>query len=328
MKKKSFNFDFIGNSKRYLIISLTIVALGILFTIFAGAKLDIEFVGGTMLSYVYDGEISPDDFKNSVREALGGAEVAVNTGSDFTTGRNKIQVEINAKNELNSDGQLELTTKLDEIYSENNLELIQSSDVSAASGKTFFLKCLVAVVFSCIVLIIYIAIRFKNIGGWLAGVCAVVALLHDIFVVYATFVIFRMDIDSNFMAVVLTILGYSINNTIVIYDRIRENKQLYRKEKLSLAEVTNRSINQSLTRSIITSLTTILAMLAVTVVALIYDVQSIIPFSFPVMVGMICGTYSSLCVSGPLWVYLENKRSNKGDGSKKQQKQEASPAEA
>ncbi|MGN0692146.1 MAG: protein translocase subunit SecF, partial [Oscillospiraceae bacterium] len=179
MKKKTFNIDFIGNSKRYLIISLAIIALGILFTIFAGVKLDIEFVGGTMLSYVYDGEISPDDFKASVQEALGGAEVAVNTGSDFTTGRNKLQVEINAKNELNSDGQFELTNKLDEIYSENNLELIQSSDVSAASGKTFFLKCLVAVVFSSVVLIIYIAIRFKNIGGWLAGVCAVIALFHD-----------------------------------------------------------------------------------------------------------------------------------------------------
>lgn len=326
MKKKNFNIDFIKNSRVYLIISLTVIALGLLFTVFAGAKLDIEFVGGTMLSYVYDGEISPDDFKNSVRDTLGGAEVAVNTGSDFTTGKNKIQVEINSKTEINSDGQLELTTKLDELYSANNLELIESSDVSAASGKTFFLKCLVAVVFSCIVLIIYIAIRFKNIGGWLAGVCAVIALLHDIYVVYATFVIFRMDIDSNFMAVVLTILGYSINNTIVIYDRIRENKLLYRKEKLSLAEITNRSINQSFTRSMITSLTTILAMLSVTVVALIYGVESIIPFSFPVMVGMISGTYSSLCVSGPLWVFLENKRSSKNNGSKKQEKLPAAEA--
>lgn len=139
-------------------------------------------------------------------------------------------------------------------------------------------------------LVIYIAIRFKNIGGWLAGVCAIAALLHDCIIVYGTFIICHMSINANFMAVVLTILGYSINNTIVIYDRIRENETLYRKSK-SRNEIVNMSINQSLTRSINTSITTIVAMLAVTIVAAIYGVTSIISFSLPMMIGMIAGAY-------------------------------------
>lgn len=313
MKKQ---IDFIGNRRIYYTISLIIIAAGLILSFVMGIKLDIEFSGGTILSYVYDGEINEADFKKSVEDNLG-LNVSVTTGSDFTTGRNKIMVEVKSKSGLNSDKQFALSEQLDAEYSENNLELFQSSDVSPSSGREFFLKCLVAVIFSAIVLIIYIAIRFKNIGGWRAGVCAVIALFHDIFVVYAVFVIFRMDIDANFMAVVLTILGYSINDTIVIYDRIRENKTLCAKEKLTLAELTNRSINQSLRRSIYTSLTTIIAMLSVTIVAMVFGVDSIISFSFPVMIGMLSGTYSSICIAGPLWVSLENKKENSGSKGKK-----------
>ena len=313
MKKQ---IDFIGNRRIYYTISLIIIAVGLIFSFVMGVKLDIEFSGGTILSYVYDGEINEADFKKSVEDNLG-LNVSVTTGSDFTTGRNKIMVEVKSKSGLNSDKQFALSEQLDAEYSENNLELFQSSDVSPSSGREFFLKCLVAVIFSAIVLIIYIAIRFKNIGGWRAGVCAVIALFHDIFVVYAVFVIFRMDIDANFMAVVLTILGYSINDTIVIYDRIRENKTLCAKEKLTLAELTNRSINQSLRRSVYTSLTNIIAMLSVTIVAMVFGVDSIISFSFPVMIGMLSGTYSSICIAGPLWVSLENKKENSGSKGKK-----------
>ena len=193
--------------------------------------------------------------------------------------------------------------------------MVESTDVSPSAGKEFFSKCIVAAIFASVVLIVYIAVRFKNIGGWLAGLCAVIALFHDIIIVYGTFVIFGMEIDANFMAVVLTILGYSVNDTIVIYDRIRENKTLY-KNKLSLAELTNLSTNQSLTRSINTSITTISAMLIVTIVAMVYGVESIISFSFPMMIGLISGTYSTICIAGPLWVWLEEKKDSKGKGKK------------
>lgn len=315
--KQKFNIDFIKNRKIYFIISSVIICAGILFSLIFGVKLDIEFSGGTIFSYIYDGSIDAGEFERNVEEGLGGMDVSVTTGTDFVTGKNTFRVELVSKDGISSEKQYELSVKLDEIYAENNLEITESSDVSPTSGREFFLKCLVAVIFSSVVLIIYVAVRFKNIGGWLAGLCAVIALFHDILIVYATFVFCRMGIDANFMAVLLTILGYSVNDTIVIYDRIRENEILYKKQKLSRAELTNKSINQSLTRSINTSVTTILAMLTVTIVCLIYGVDSIVSFSFPVMIGMISGTYSSICIAGPLWVLLEEKRDAKKGGKKK-----------
>ncbi len=308
--RKKFNFDFIGRSKLFITISCVLVAVSILSSFIFGVNLDIQFKGGTILTYIYDGDIDINEFESISTEALGGTGVSITTGNDFSTGKNNIQLSLLSNSGLTSDKQFELTNALTEKYASNNLELLESSDVSPSSGRVFFLKCLVAVALSALVLILYIAVRFKNIGGWLAGACAVIALIHDCIIVYGTFIIFGMSINANFMAVVLTILGYSINNTIVIYDRIRENEALFRKVK-SHKEIVNLSINQSLTRAINTSITTIMAMLVVTVVAALYGVNSIISFSFPMMVGMIAGTYSSLCFTCPFWLAIRKDKNNK-----------------
>lgn len=304
---KTFNFDFIGKRKLFFTISIVMVAFSILSTFIFGADLDIQFKGGTIITYVYDGDLNCDNFTNDAKDILGGIGVKYTTGVDFSTGKSNIQLSLTSNAGLSSDKQFELTNTLTEKYAENNIELVESSDVSPSSGREFFLKCIVAVILSSIVLIIYIAVRFKNIGGWLAGICAIIALLHDCIIVYGTFIVCSMPINANFMAVVLTILGYSINNTIVIYDRIRENSKLYGKKK-TRDENVNLSINQSLTRSINTSVTTVVAMLAVTIVAAVYGVTSIISFSLPVMVGMIAGTYSSVCLVSVLWSFFEEKK--------------------
>lgn len=314
MNKKIY--DFVGNKKTFFIISAVAVAVSILSSFVFGANLDIQFKGGTILTYVYDGNIDQSAFESDATAALNGIGVTSTVGEDFSTGRNNIQLSLISNSGLTSDKQFELTNALAAKYAANNIELIESSDVSPSSGKEFFLKCLVAVLLSFIVLVIYIAIRFKNIGGWLAGVCAIAALLHDCIIVYGTFIICHMSINANFMAVVLTILGYSINNTIVIYDRIRENETLYRKSK-TRNEIVNMSITQSLTRSINTSITTIVAMLAVTIVAAVYGVTSIISFSLPMMIGMIAGAYSSVCFTCPLWITLEDKLGRKPKAKKK-----------
>lgn len=306
MSKTKFNFDFIKNSKKYFTISIILCVICVLSSFVFGAKLDIQFKGGTLITYLYDGEIDTAAFEADAEEALGGIAVSTTVGTDFNTGKNNIQLSLLSNSGLTADNQIILTNTLEEKYSDNGLELAESTDVSPSAGKEFFSKCIVASIFSAAVLIIYIGIRFKNIGGWLAGVCAIIALIHDIIIVYGTFVIFGMEIDANFMAVILTILGYSVNDTIVIYDRIRENKTLYK--NMSIEELTNLSTNQSLTRSLNTSITTVLAMLVVTIVSIVYGVNSIISFSFPVMIGMISGTYSSLCIAGPLWVWLENRK--------------------
>ncbi len=304
---KTFNFDFIGKRKLFFTISIVLVAFSILSTFIFGVDLDIQFKGGTIITYVYDGDLNCDGFVKDAKDILGGIGVQYTTGVDFSSGKSNIQLSLTSTSGLSSDKQFELTNSLTEKYAENNIDLVESSDVSPSSGREFFLKCIVAVILSSIVLIIYIAIRFKKIGGWLAGICAIIALLHDCIIVYGTFIVCGMPINANFMAVVLTILGYSINNTIVIYDRIRENSKLYGR-KMTREENVNLSINQSLTRSINTSLTTVAAMLAVTIVAAVYGVTSIISFSLPVMVGMIAGTYSSVCLVAVLWSYLEGKK--------------------
>lgn len=301
------NIDFIGKRKLFFTISIVLVAFSILSTFIFGVDLDIQFKGGTIITYVYDGELNCDNFTNDAKEILGGIGVQYTTGVDFSSGKSNIQLSLTSTSGLSSDKQFELTNSLTEKYAENNIELVESSDVSPSSGREFFLKCIVAVILSSVVLVIYIAIRFKKIGGWLAGICAIIALLHDCIIVYGTFIVCGMPINANFMAVVLTILGYSINNTIVIYDRIRENSKLYGK-KMTREENVNMSINQSITRSLNTSITTVVAMLAVTIVAAVYGVTSIISFSLPVMVGMIAGTYSSVCLVAVLWSYLESKK--------------------
>ena len=312
---KKFNFDDMANKKTYFIISIVMVAFSILSTFIFGVDLDIQFKGGTILTYVYDGEINTDEFVGTAKDVLGGVGINYTTGEDFNTGRNNIQLSLVSTSGISSDKQFELTNTLTEKYAANNIELIESSDVSPSSGREFFAKCIVAVVVSAIVLIIYIALRFKNIGGWLAGFCAVTALLHDCVIVYGTFIVCGMDINANFMAVILTILGYSINNTIVIYDRIRENSKLYKKAK-TREEIVNMSTNQTLTRSINTSLTTTVTMLSVTIVAIICGVNSIVSFSFPIMIGMIAGTYSSVCLAPTLWCHLESKKNKKKNGAK------------
>ena len=301
-----FNFDFIKNKKIYFIISAILVSVSILSTFVFGVNLDIQFKGGTILTLLYDGEIDQAEFEKTAVDALGGLGVTSTIGEDFTSGRKNIQLSLISNAGLSSDKQITLTNTITDKYAANSIELLESSDVSPSSGKEFFLKCIVAVILSFIVLVVYIAIRFKNIGGWLAGICGILALVHDCVIVYGTFVICGMPIDANFMAVILTILGYSINDTIVIYDRVRENEILYRKTK-TRAEIVNLSINQSLTRSINTSLTTIMAMLVVTIVAAVYGVDSIFSFSFPMMIGMLCGAYSSICFICPLWHMLSEK---------------------
>ena len=178
---------------------------------------------------------------------------------------------------------------------------------------------------AAVIMILYVAIRFRKIGGLSAGVMAVVALIHDLIIVYFVFVLFRMPLNDNFIAVVLMILGYSLNDTIVIYDRVRENR---RKSgpKVTITEIVNNSLNQCFTRTICTSITTIIAIGSVLVVSLIYGISSIISFALPMMIGLISGSYSSVCIAAPLWVMWKNHKDKKtlekrkGDSTKKSSK--------
>lgn len=300
-------YNIIGNRKIFFIISSAIVLIAILASFIFGVKLDIEFAGGSMATYSYTGEIDVVKAKAVTEEALG-MSVSIQQSQDIATGKDNLVISVNGSESLTKDEQTSMTDALMKEFSANEVSLEQINNVDPVIGREFLLKSLLAVGVASLLMIIYIAFRFRKIGGWSAGVMAVLALLHDAVVIYAVFIIFRIPLNNNFIAAVLTILGYSINATIVVYDRIRENQRLMGK-KAPIAELVNISVNQSLSRSINTTVATIIALVAACVLALIFNVNTILTFAFPLIIGMISGVYSSLCISSSLWVvWQEHKR--------------------
>ena len=307
MTKKTI--DFFGKRKVFFTISLVLIAVIAICTAVMGAELSINFKGGTLLTYSFSGTIDHNEVKSDI-QAITGSNAVITEGEDFTTKSKTLNISLASNQGLTADKQFELTNTLQEKYADNSLELLSSSDVKPDAGKEFFLKCMVAVLLAFIVTIVYIAFRFKRISGWSAGVFAIIGLIHDIIMVFGAFVIFGYEINANFMAVVLTILGYSINDTIVVYDRIRENKKTLGRS-VPVDELVNISITQSITRTINTSITTIAAMLCVSIVATIFGITSILSFSTPLIVGMISGCYSTICICCPLWVMWQKKKKAK-----------------
>ena len=309
--------------KIFYTISCALIALFAVLTIAIGVNVAIEFKGGTIITYTYEGDIDTNDVADTVKDAIDETAI-VTTGTNFSSDDQTVKLQFASDEGISEQKQNNLKEALEEKYADNNLELLESNDVAASSGVHFFFKCLVACIFAMIVTIIYIGFRFKKIGGISAGCFSVVALIHDLIMVYGSFVIFRFDINANFMAVLLTILGYSINATIIIYDRIRENRRLYGK-KLELSDLVNKSITQTVGRSIHTNVTTIMAMIVVCIVCSIYGITSIMSFALPLIVGMVAGVYSSNCIAPTLWVmwqkHAEKKKAlnvkSKAKGSKK-----------
>lgn len=298
MTKEKKMINFAAHRKIYFGISVTMVIISLLAT-FLGVDLAIEFKGGTIISYSYDGEIAVDKAKEDIEEIVA-SQINIQQGDTMDGTAKTLTITFSSENGLTAEKQSTLTNKLAEIYSENNFKLLDSNDISPTSGKEFFLKCLFAVAFASVLLILYIAWRFKKISGWSAGVFAILSLIHDVIISYGAYILLGFEINANFMAVILTILGCSINNTIVVYDRIRENTKLM--PRATYSELVNTSVNQSFTRSLRTSIASISSMIVVCVVAYISNIETIITFAFPMIIGMAIGVYSSLCLSPALWL--------------------------
>lgn len=307
--KAKTNIDFVGKRKIFVIISGAVIALTVILSFVLGVGVDIRFKGGTMVTYSYTGEVTTDAVKSTV-ESLGTPRATVTTGTSFTGGLNTIVVSFAADEKMDDDMLANISDKLAEAYPENEITNIDTTNVSASAGSQFFVSCLIAVIAAFVLLVIYIAFRFKKIGGWSAGVIALLCLIHDVVITYAVYVIGDMPLDSNFMAVILTLLGYSINNTIIIYDRLRENRAKYG-GKITDRELVNLSINQTLSRSIITSATTFIAMLSISVICAAMGVTSILSFSVPLAIGILVGFYSSLCLAGPIWIWWQERKGAK-----------------
>lgn len=304
---KTPSINFIGNRKKFYTFSCALIAVVLVFCGIFGVKMDVEFKGGSMITLAYEGDADLNDLKSTIGTELGKSNLTLQTGSDIS-GNQTLTVTLPGSDTLTTEQLDNLLAALNEQYPDNKFVQNEVSNVDATIGKEFLLKSVVALVAACVLILLYVAYRFRRIGGLKAGSTAIVALLHDMFVVFGVFVLLRIPLNGNFIAALLTILGYSINDTVVIYDRIRENSALYGKKQMSLAELVNLSVNQSFARSLMTSITTCLALGVVCVVSVIYRLDSIYSFAFPLLFGMVSGVYSTICIATPLWVDWKNKK--------------------
>ena len=297
------NYNFVGNLKRALIISGAIMLVGVICLCIFGVKLDISFKGGTRIQYSYTEAPDLAKLEAAAEDVLkGDVEIAKDEG-----GEHKL-VTITMTENISSDDQEALHERMAKDFKDSKMEVFNSNTLSASMGSKFLLRCLLALGLAAVLLIVYVGFRFRKIGGITAGVSALIALVHDLLIVFFTFVIFGIELDNNFVAVMLTILGYSLNDTIVIFDRVRT---ISRRSDASLEEIVNDSLHNVMRRTIITTVTTCVAILAVLVVALAMGVDSIISFALPMLLGAISGSYSSLFLSGPIWVRWMNAREKK-----------------
>ena len=306
--------DFVGKRKIFFGVSIAIIVIGIICNFIFGTTLDIQFSGGATLTYSYTVDdknpIDQEELRSFIQEHTTD-KVSASFSTDLmgNTGEN-VSIQFSGNEGIATDIQEKLTKDLQEKYPNNNFKNLESNSVDASMGWSFLLKCLVAVAIASVLMVLYVTIRFKKIGGLSAGVMALVALFHDIAMIYFLYVIFQMPIDSNFIAVVLMILGYSLNDTIVIYDRVREQRKLMGR-KIDVGDVFNVSCTKTIRRTIMTSVTTLSAILVVYIMAFIFNINSVKSFALPMMIGVISGCYSSICIAGPLWVMWQRKKASK-----------------
>lgn len=308
---RNFNIDFNKAFKKVVIVYAVIFLAGLIFAFIPsfGVNLDINFKGGTKIAYSYSGDVADSDIEATVRGVIDNSfTLAKSTALAGST--KTFEISLVGKNSISAEKQEELTKALEEKFADNEISLYNSNSVSPTIAGTFFAKSLVAVLITALLVVIYVGIRFRRIGGVSAALTALCALVFDLLITFCICVFFKLQIDSNYIAVVLTILGYSLNDTIVIYDRVREERKNLG-YKVDIADVFNYSCTKVMRRSIVTSVTTFTAVLVVYIVATIYGLTSVQSFALPMMIGIASGCYSSLCIAGPLWVTWQKHKANK-----------------
>ena len=301
MRKERKPIQFLQKRKVFFLISiLLILSAPVAMLVFKGTsgealKYSLEFKGGTSTNVTFEDDMSIADIDSKVTPLVEKVTGDKNVQATKVVGSNQVIIktvtlDVEKREALNNALVDEFGVNADEITSESISSTV-SSEMRADAVK--------AVVVATVLMLLYIWFRFKDIRF---ASSAVIALLHDVFVVLAFYAVARVSVGNTFIACMLTIVGYSINATIVIFDRIRENMAGSRKKE-DLETLVNASITQTLTRSIYTSLTTFIMVFLLFVMG----VSSIREFALPLMVGIICGGYSSVCITGALWYVMKTK---------------------
>ncbi len=329
MKKiKDITFKFFEKFKYFAPISVAIILAGFIVMIFAGMNIGIDFAGGATVNvefgdYVANHEEIKEDLVDQINDLV--KKEGFEIGSTRWSGDDQNIYEIGLKYSLNGkkidaaseEAQNEfralleeengLNDKIVELINNYNDEFdvikedtINSNIVGAETSRKLLKNAIIATVVAIIVMLIYIAIRFTLTSG----LAAIVALTHDVLMMIALVTIFRVQVNTTFIAAVITIVGYSINATIVIFDRIREVSKLDSMKEATDAEIANKSIVDTLKRTILTTITTLSVIVVLAIVCAVLGVSTMAEFALPIIFGLIAGTYSSVFLSAPMWVYF------------------------
>ncbi len=307
LSTKFDRFDFVHNRKKFYAFSLAILVAGLVVLGIFRLNLGVDFSSGTRVQIESDQTLN----KEEVSKYLDSIDLS--SEDIVLSGEKSNNAVIRYKDDLSQADILKIQKDATEKYGHKPTV----STVSDTVGKELVKNAIKALSFAAIGIIIYVAVRFE----WRMGIGAIVSLLHDVFLIVAVFSFMRLEVDITFIAAVLTIVGYSINDTIVTFDRMRENLDRYDtiKDREVLADIVNKSLRQTMGRSVNTVLTVII----VTVALLILGAPSIQNFSIALLVGLITGMYSSICIAAQIWYSLKVREMKKSDGQihKKEKKQ-------
>ncbi len=289
--KPGINIDFVGKRKIFITISILLILMGIISLIIKGGpKYGIDFAGGTIVQIKFKKKVNIGD----IRKAMG-KNVSVqsfgDSGDEFLLRFAQSSADTEA---LSKD----ITTKLIKNFGKNSYEIRRIEMVGPKIGKDLREKGLLAVIIALIGILIYVSVRFE----FRFAVGAIIALVHDVLITLGLFSIMNKEIDLTVLAAFLTIVGYSLNDTIIVYDRIRENMKKY--VKGLFANIINRSINETLSRTILTSGTTLFVVLAL----FLFGGGVIHDFALALLIGIVVGTYSSIYIASPILLLFDKKK--------------------
>jgi len=291
------SIDFIGKRRLFFVISGFFILLSVGSIVYqGGVKLGIDFTGGTMLQIEFSQPVSTSDLRRALVSA------GIDPEIQSFVGRNAFALKVKGKQENVNEIAVEIIDVLKKSFPGNSFTEERREFVGPAVGRELSKKALWAMVLSMFGIIIYIAFRFSN-PIW--GAMGVLALFHDVFIAIGFLSLTGREIDLVIIAALLTIAGYSINDSIVIFDRMRENLRV--NFKMPFGELINKSVNETLSRTVITSLTTFMAVLSI----YFLGGEVLNNFAFAMLIGIMCGTYSTIAIAAPLVYEWEMRRRQK-----------------
>ena len=288
---KSFNFRIIENRKKFYAISLAFIILGLAFFAFRGFNYGIDFTGGTMMQLEMGQKVDIDEVKETIKDYDLDPTIVY-------AGEGNTQIVIRTIKDLKSAERMEIIDTLAQKYGITDEDVLASEEFGPTVGKDLRNNAVKSILLAALCMLIYVRFRFKN---WQYGLAAVAGLAHDVLVALAFYAIFHVTINNPFIAGILTVVGYSINDTIVVFDRIRENSKFFKRKQA--VELINTSINQTMSRSLMTSLTTLMVMIPLFFMA----TSELRSFLIPLMIGVFTGTYSSIFLCSPVFYELTKK---------------------